>query len=92
MDDVDRTPTDDISRRPKVRVHVAGVLRDGVQRCIRCGAVLAEYRGAAVLASDRREAQGFSVGAPIAMQGGGKWVTGPKLEANEVRCDLFERN
>lgn len=92
MDDVDRSHTDDISRRPKVRVHVAGVLHDAVQRCIRCGAILADYRGAVVLASDRRGARGFTVGVPVAMQGGGKWVTGPKLEANEVQCDLFERN
>lgn len=91
MDDVDRTFSDDISRRPKVRVHVAGVLRDEVQRCIRCGQILSDYRGAMVPRGSR-PLSGFAVGAPIAMQGCGKWVTGSKLDANEVPCDLFERN
>lgn len=91
MDDVDRSFSDDVSRRAKVRVHVAGVLRDAVQRCIRCGQILSDYRGAAVLKGSR-PLTGFAVGAAVAVQGGGKWVTGAKLDPNETPCDLFERN
>ena len=90
-DDVDRTFSDDISRRPKVRVHVAGILLDGVQRCVRCSMILSDYRGAMV-PRGTRQPRGFAVADLIAVQGPGKWVTGPKLDQNEIPCDLLERN
>jgi len=93
VDEADRSHSDDISRRAKVRVHVAGVLRDAVQRCIRCGLPLVDHRGEKmILNATPRYLTGFAVGEHVAMQGGGKWATGSKLDKNEVPCDLFERN
>jgi hypothetical protein len=93
MDDVDRSFSDDISRRPKVRVHVAGVLHGAVQKCARCGLPLIDHRGEKmILLATPRHMTGFAVGSHVAVDRSGRWVTGPKLEPNEVPCDLFERN
>ena len=91
MDHIDRSHFDDISRRAKVRVHVAGVLWDAVQRCVRCGSILSDYRGA-MIADGSLPLLGFAVGDSVAVHGHSKWVTGAKLGSEEVPCDLFERN
>ncbi len=83
MDDIDRTFSDDISRRPKVRVHVAGVPRSGSQRCIRCGLVLIEVVD---------KVSRWSAGSTVAKTNSGSWLTGKPLAKDEIPCDLFERN
>jgi len=32
-----------------IRVHIAGEIEDGVQRCTRCGEILIDYRGTMVM-------------------------------------------
>jgi hypothetical protein len=80
MDEADRSNSGVVGGRPSARVHVAGVLRDNAQRCVRCGLKLS------------MDGPGFEVGSYVAHNATGYWVTGPKLEGNEVSCDSFERN
>lgn len=55
-------------------VHEAGELVEQVQRCRRCSAVLADYRGAMQLSSDP-PLRGFPPGAFVETAGPGSWVT-----------------
>lgn len=91
MDDADRSKRDEIGGRRRIKVHIAGVLGDDlVQRCVRCGSILSDYRNSCTTGDGI--VSGFAVGVLVAMVKGSQWVTGPTLEANEVKCDLFERN
>jgi hypothetical protein len=69
-------------------IHEAGILRDGVQACKRCGVLLSDYRGAMVLAGEP-ELKGFALGAHVKIveQFGGKFsgVTAERVDCTDSR-------
>jgi hypothetical protein len=54
-------------------VHVAGELLDGLQRCLRCGVILTDYRYAMV-PSDQGPLTGWAPGASIEVIDGNPMV------------------
>jgi hypothetical protein len=56
--------------------HVAGPMKDSLQQCARCGAVLADYRNAVVDLRCARLPRGWRRGAVIVVVGNGlaSWI------------------
>lgn len=88
MDDADRSKRDELGGRKAIKVHVAGIIRGGKQLCIRCGLNI----GMLLNARERSFETGDNI--RIVHQNGfvsQVWIGPDALEANEVKCDLFER-
>jgi hypothetical protein len=75
--------------RPPV-IHEASALVDGVQRCVRCGVILTDYREAMVLESDR-PLRGWPAGAFIEVAAGGPGVpTFSSTTEDAPTCEVSE--
>lgn len=74
-------------------IHVAGPLVALMQRCVRCGEVLNDYRGAMVPADDPRPLGGWQPGAHVEVFRGfpSYWtVTTDAPTCDEVPADRVE--
>lgn len=75
-------------------IHIAGPLVGSVQRCLRCGEVLADYTGAMTLSSDPSHVSGWpelafvaTVSGLIAFKGNSTIIVDHDArEADEVAC------
>lgn len=67
-------------------IHEAGMLTGGVQRCARCGAVIADYRGAMVLKGRGPLPTGFTPGASIEIVQPNMWLTSTTVSDRAPDC------
>lgn len=61
--------------------HLAGQMLDGLQRCVRCRAVLTDYRTAEVRMDAPRYLPGWDLGERVVIEGRSMWVADAKQPA-----------